>query len=143
MGLSFFYFAEDADTAFVVASLSDTIWKVNVNTGAVTTALMRFEGFGPPRLPPTFPVDKSYSWANAFYRAWRPVAGFGVVAIPFARGFLDDNDGQAGLIRSRGGQWLAIENAPTIVGTVNGDVVGREVDDHGAVRINFYRVTVK
>jgi hypothetical protein len=138
-GINAFYFAEVADTAFVVASLSDTLWKVNINTGAVTTALMRFDGFDRPALPAAFPVDNSYSWTNAFYIAWRPAAGNNVVVIPFARGFLDDTNGRVGFVRSTQGEWLAIEDAPILVAAANGELIGREEGEDGSIRINFYR----
>jgi hypothetical protein len=138
--LNLYFFAADGDTAFVVASLSDTIWKVNVNTGTVSPVLMRFDGFARPKLPADPPRDESDDWAKAFYRTYRPFAGRGLVVVPFARGYRYNSDGQAAVIRSPKARWLAINDAPMIMAVTDSDLVEPEVDDSGAVRVNFYRV---
>jgi hypothetical protein len=139
MRLSLYLFGADADTAFVIGSLSDTIWKVNVNTGTVSMSLMRFDGFDRPKLPADPPQDESDDWAKAFYRAYRPLGGDGLVVIPFAKGYPNNSDGQAVLIRSPQGKWLAVTDTPMIMAVTDSDLVEAQVSDSGAVRINFYR----
>ena len=141
--LSLYFFTADADTAFVVGSLSDTIWKVNVNTGTVSRALMGFDGFERPKLPADPQQDESDDWAKAFYRAYRPLGGGGLVVIPFAKGYLNNSAGQAVLIRSPQGKWLAVTDTPMIMAVSDSDLVESAVSDSGAVRINFYRPAVE
>ena len=135
-GLNYYYFAQVADTAWVVAALSDTLWKVNVRTGETSAAIMSFPGLTPPRLPPAS-APAGFDWADAFYRSWHPMASPGLVAIPFQRGFPTENEGQAALVWSEATGWIAVQDAPLIVGAAHGDVVALADDDSGMVRLDF------
>ena len=136
-GLNLYFFGQMADTAWVVAALSDTLWKVNIRTGETTAAVMSFPGLVRPTLPPAS-APAGFDWATAFFRAGPPVAGAGLVAIPFTRGFLfAENEGQAALVWSEPTGWISVKNAPTIIGAAHGDVVARTIDDSGMVRLDF------
>jgi hypothetical protein len=115
--LLFYDIAIRRDTAFVVVTLSDSLWMIDLRTGTRSARSLSFPGYEPPRHPATTEMGLQgvLAWRRQFYGPAFVAASERALLIPFARGFLNDGDPNLllAVLGERG--WIEIENAPPLL----------------------------
>jgi hypothetical protein len=112
------------DTAFVFATVSDSMWMVDLNSGKVIGTRIPVPEYEPSVPPdPKGPPDprrggNPFAWITAFpiaMGAWADEAD-GTIGISFVRGTLAYGDPTTLMIRQRTGGWIALTNAEPVYG---------------------------
>lgn len=93
-GLMSVYLSMRHDTAFVVTTLSDTLWAVSLSDSTAEAIGLPLPSYQPPKLPTRAAEaqGKPFAWANAFHRATTPIITATAVAIPLVQGILNYGD---------------------------------------------------
>lgn len=112
-----FWVGTMGDQVLVAATISDTVWTVDMQTGSVKASHLSFGGYAPPRPPPAplRNVRELREWARGLQVAGSIVAANNSVAINFVRGILHFGDPNTLLLRIDGGEWQALSNSPPIL----------------------------
>jgi hypothetical protein len=98
------------DTAFVVRSLSDSLWIVDLGTGSIRSLRLVVPGYIKPSLPETFEpgVKGLFKWSSGFHLAVTIHATSRGLYIPFVKGVLNYGDPTV-LVVQRDGRWMAFD----------------------------------
>lgn len=98
------------DTAFVVRSLSDSLWIVDLASGTVRSMRLLVPGYIKPFLPETFEpgVKGLFKWSSSFHLAVTIHATSRGLYIPFVKGVLNYGDPTV-LVVQRDGRWMAFD----------------------------------
>lgn len=105
------------DSAFVVSTLSDSLWTVDLNSGAVAHTHLDIPGYARPALPETFePGPRGLSaWTKTFHM---PVAIYSTdraLYIPFVQGVLNYGDPTLLVAAGPGNQWRVFHTRRPLV----------------------------
>lgn len=105
------------DTAFVVMTLSDSIWMIPLHGDTIRSRSLRVPGYIAPRLPGSAPSGAKglMDWQKTFHIAAKVIATPDVIAVPFVQGVLNYGDPMILAVRRRGHEWIALTGAPPIV----------------------------
>ncbi|MCC6317039.1 MAG: hypothetical protein IT361_05035 [Gemmatimonadaceae bacterium] len=109
------------DTALVVCTLSDSLWKVTLADGHVTAMAITVPGYIRPHAPEVKlngPQDILKKWLSTFHTASAIYANGHVVVVPFVKGVLAYGD-PATVAVLRGEKWEALTAAPPVLGISN------------------------
>jgi hypothetical protein len=118
------------DTAFVIASVSNQLWAVDVKSGGISRAIIDFPSYDPPEVPRLEGVEKTPQ--NAIKELLtHDLAGFirtthDDILIPFIRGNLIDGDPVTLLRGSPTGEWSTISDSPILVGAHGDNLIAVE-----------------
>jgi hypothetical protein len=116
-GILAYYATVSDDTAFVVATLSDSLWWVALANGAAGAMQLRFDGYVPPDVPSEAELStpNRFAWADSFHRAASPQASASTIAAPFVRGILTFGAPNTTIVRLPSGSWVALAEAPPVL----------------------------
>jgi hypothetical protein len=105
------------DTAFVVSTLSDSLWLVSLQSGDISSSRLRFEGYIPPHPPEggRVSIAQVSNWRKGFHMPSYVAANTSVVMVPFTMGILVEGDPYVLVMQDRKGRWIAIDDAPPIL----------------------------
>lgn len=130
------------DTLFVVNTLADSLWTVDLATGEQNSLRLRVPGYVKPYVPerPTSGVSGMMDWVRTYSTAAEIFVGDGLVMIPFVKGTLLQGDSAIYAVRTRNGSWMAVKDGPAVA-YVGGDTVLGILDPLGErVYLARYRV---
>lgn len=140
-----FYIALDGHMAYVIATISDSLWTVDLESGREDRTRLALPGYRPP---PPIPrggfrsLVEMREFAAAYNQAERPLFADGVLVIPFVRGVVAYGDPFILAIRQGPERWLYATDAPPLIGTASASFIGlREPLGLGgeSIQIAFYR----
>ena len=107
------------DTAWVVSTISDSLWVVPLEGRPLEAEGYRLDipGYIAPSPPQTQlrSVRDLSDWGKSFHGAAPPLASSQLLAIPFVRGVLNYGDPSILVMRDQGGEWHALSDAPPII----------------------------
>ncbi len=105
------------DSAFVVSTISDTLWSVDLNSGAVARTHLAIPGYTRPALPEKFePGPRGLSaWANSFHAAVAIYSTDRMLYIPFVQGVLNYGDPTLLVEGGPGSQWRVFHTRRPLV----------------------------
>ncbi len=121
-----FFLDVKADTAFVIASVKNTLWKVDLLSGSVSETTVDFAGYVRPALPrPSDNVTTGQEAIEWFLQ--KHLTGFirtdgNRILWPFIQGEIMKGDPTI-LLHHHAGTWEVLESAPILVDMTNGLVV--------------------
>jgi hypothetical protein len=115
-----FFFDVRGDTAFVITSVMNVLWKVVLPEGEITATEVRFPSYDAPRLPPARQQIRSGEEMMAWFLE-RHLSGFiqvtdDAVLLPFIQGWMIRGDPVTLLHQSSDGEWQVIRDSPIILG---------------------------
>lgn len=137
-----FLLATKGDTAFVVSTLSDTLWTVNLRDGSVNRIPLRIPGYRAPFVPKggVGPGPQGIeSWIRQFHMPAAISVTPNTVTISIVAGVLNYGDPQILAHRDSRGSWWAINDAPPIISTSTLDVIALATPLADSVSLGFYR----
>lgn len=126
-----FFLDVEADTAFVIASVRNTLWKVDLSSGSVSETTVAFDGYIRPLLWSTSDNVTTGPEAIEWFLG-RHLTGFirvdrGEVLWPFIQGELMRGDPMLLLHQTRTGSWEVLdESVPILVDMTDGHVAAIE-----------------
>lgn len=128
------------DTAFVVLTLSDSVWSVDLATGRVHSRRVAVPGYARPAAPARPLGDPSAygAWMRTFSTAATVVAGDGSVTVPFVNGIYLSTAPSTLAYRDPAGTWTALEGAPPIVGRWADTLLVLQNPEEDVVRLGLY-----
>lgn len=120
-----FFLDVQRDTAFVASTVSDSLWAVDLATGAVTRTRLRFAGYIAPKQPaqPLKDLSEMTAWSRGFHLASTLSTADGRIYLPFVQGVLNFGDPMILATRQPDGTWSAVTGAPPILAASNDEVV--------------------
>lgn len=129
--------AAGEDRAFVVSSLADTLWTVNLREGRAKGERLTPPGYTPPVAPRENMFDpKAFSrWADSWTTTSLVRTGAAGTMVMFVRGVLMRGDSAVAAYRPPQGGWQALTNAPIVL-AMRGDTVVALLDPD-AERLQF------
>lgn len=129
------------DTAYLVNTVSDTVWRVELPSGRVDREVVSFRGQVAPRAPetPLRDVVALSAWAKAAHMASTLSVGSRVMVVPFVQGTLNFGDPMVLLAREPGGGWKALRGAPPIIYARGDTLLGIMNPNEDQVRLGLYR----
>lgn len=114
-----FHLTSRGDTAYVVATVSDSLWTVHLPSLRVTASSVAPVGY----LVPTHPgrrfssIAELTEWGKQFHTAAPAIPIESAVAVPFVQGVLNYGDPMILSVLTRDGV-VTVENAPPIIGSI-------------------------
>ncbi len=112
-----YWLGAEGQTAYVVQTISDSLWMVDIATGRVRSVHLRIPGYEAPRVPETPPrgLEGLREWSKTFHIAANISVDGGNVIIPFVKGILNYGDPMIlVVVRPREAE-LVLEGAPPIL----------------------------
>jgi hypothetical protein len=106
-----------ADSVFTVATIADSLWVLDLVSGAISARQIVAPGYEAPINPeerPRGPEDLM-AWGRSFYTTAPIHASEGTVIIPFVKGVLNFGDPLLLVTRDPSGRWATLLGAPPIV----------------------------
>lgn len=132
------------DTAFVFATLSDSVWIVDLSTGSIASHQLLIDGYLPPVLPerPLSPRDKEFAtWRGSFHTAMGAVSATdGFVGISLVQGVLNYGDPALFVYRAPSGEWTALSAGPPVIAARPGEVLAIHRPESETVVLARYRM---
>jgi hypothetical protein len=109
------------DSAFVVSSVSDSLWTVDLVTNRMRAEALPIAGYRQPATPehPLKNAVELEAWARSSHMAAAIYASPSLLMIPYVAGVLNYGDSSIVMIRI-GTKWMSVVGAPPIV-AVSGD----------------------
>lgn len=120
-----FSIALHGDTAFVVCTLSDSLWTVNLRSGVESAVRLSLPDYKIP-VPPAQPLTSMaelMKWSRSLQLAVSMTASDSTLLINFTRGVLSAGDPNTAAIRSADGRWNAVSQAPAFLRGVGPDLL--------------------
>lgn len=136
-----FSLAVRGDTAFVSNTLSDTLWMVTISSGEARRLHLPFPGYvrpAPPRQRPAN-IQELIRWSHGFHLSSTLSASTGAVYLPFVQGVLNNGDPMVLVARTSSGGWLALSDAPPVIGNHETGPVGLLTPQQEVVRLGLFR----
>lgn len=136
-----FSLAVSGDTALVSNTVSDTLWMVAISTGEARRVHLPFPGYvrpAPPRERPAS-IQELIRWSHGFHLSSTLSASAGAVYLPFVQGVLNNGDPAILVARSATGRWLALTDAPPVIGDHDAGLVGLLTPQQEEVRLGLFR----
>ena len=136
-----FSLAVSGDTAFVSNTVSDTLWMVAISSGEASRVHLPFPGYvrpAPPRQRPAN-IQELVRWSHGFHLSSTLSAAGGGVYLPFVQGVLNNGDPEILVARSASGRWLALTEAPPVIGDHEAGLVGLLTPQQEEVRLGLFR----
>jgi hypothetical protein len=132
------------DTAYVVSTLSDTLWSVRVPDGTITRTRLEIPGYIRPFIPtadnPIAPGPQGIQrWFSEFHMPAAISTSDNGLYISVVMGILNYGDPQILLRRNTSGSWWAIADAPPIIAAASDRVVALQDPTGDLVSFGFYR----
>lgn len=129
------------DTAFVVSTISDSVWTVRLASGEESRSRLEIPGYVAPTVPSQVPPDVPalIKWANSFHAASTLSVDGGAVYLPYVQGVLNNGDPMLLLTRGRDGRWSALQGAPPVIGAANGRAITILNPGEAQVRLGFFQ----
>ena len=129
------------DTAFVVSTLSDTLWTVALSSGAISRIPFAFEGYAHPRAPG--PDDEAgirgiRAWSAKYHLPASIFTTGSAVYVPVVKGVLNFGDPLV-VLRFANGRWQALDSLPPTIAASPRGIVALEDPDADTVRLRFFR----
>lgn len=136
-----FSLAVSGDTAFVSNTVSDTLWMVAISSGEVGRVHLPFPGYVQPSPPKAKPanIQELVRWSHGFHLSSTVSAAGGGVYLPFVQGVLNNGDPTVLVARSASGRWLALTEAPPVIGDHEAGLVGLLTPQQEEVRLGLFR----
>ena len=105
------------DSAFVVLTISDTLWTVDLNSGAVAHTHLAIPDYTRPALPEKFePGPRGLgAWVKSFHSAVAIYSTDRTLYIPFVQGVLNYGDPTLLLMGGPGNQWRVFHTRRPLV----------------------------
>ncbi len=115
------------DTAYVFATVSDSMWTVDLRSGSVMAHHIKVPDYNPPKIPEKVETDraKMFAWIadrSMAQGAW--IDTDGTVGISYVRGTLAYGDSAVLMVRRRDGVWMALQSASPVYGTTRASLLG-------------------
>jgi hypothetical protein len=136
-----FSLAVRGDTAFVSNTVSDTLWMVALGSGDVRRVHLPFPGYVRPAPPAArlASIQELVRWSHRFHLSSTLSASQGGVYLPFVQGVLNNGDPMVLVARGASGQWLALTEAPPVIGGYEAGLVGLLTPQQEEVRLGLFR----
>jgi len=105
------------DSAFVVCTISDTLWMVDLESGNATGLKVTPPGYEIPRQPEgnMKSIADLMKWSRSLQLAVSVVASGEDIVVNFVTGVLNAGDPNTAVVRRSDGRWVAVGNAPAFV----------------------------
>lgn len=132
--------ATEDGRAYVVSSLADTLWSLDLDAGRATAERITPPGYAPPVAPRENMFNpKAFSrWADSWSAASLVRAGGGSTIVVFVRGVLMRGDSATAAYRAPGGSWQALTGAPIVL-AMRGDTVVTLLDPNAdPIQLGLY-----
>lgn len=141
-GHLWFHLTSRRDTAYVVATLSDSLWKVHLPSLRVSSSGITPVGYIPPRAPerPFTGVAEMMAWGKQFHTAAPPVAVDAFVAVPFVQGVLNYGDPMLLSVLTHDAA-ITVRGAPPVISSMDNLLV--TLPDPMADTVSFQTLTWK
>lgn len=123
------------DTAYVFATVSDSMWIVRLATGEVSAHQVPVPGYTPPQLPaasgpPGPQAGNPFAWILQYPVAMGAWSGpGGLLGISFVKGVLAYGDSATLMVRHADGSWVALTDAPPVFATLGFRLLGLHQPD--------------
>jgi hypothetical protein len=124
--LSQYWLGVGGDSAYVVTTLSDSVWSVALGGDSIVSYRLEVPGYVAPTPAHEMPrgVKQMMEWQKTFHVAAKVIATPEVVAVPFVQGVLNYGDPMILALRPRGGAWVALAGAPPILHARGDTLIG-------------------
>ncbi len=123
---------EGGGRAYLVSTLSDSIWNIGLAGGSAHATSLNFLGYVGPEVPSkkeSLSPDR-FAWIRRFYAASAPQASSTMVSVPFVKGVLNYADPNVTIfidsLRS-----TAVRNMPPVVGSAGDTLLALKVSGSG------------
>jgi len=118
-----YWLAIRRDTAFVVHTLNDSLWTVDLRTGSIHADQIVVPGYRQPFIPEDLPhgIKGVMDWTRSFHIAAKISVTDDYVVIPFVRGILKYGDPSV-VVFGGESRWVAISDPPPLIG-IDGEYV--------------------
>ena len=137
-----FFLSVRNDTAFVITSVANLLWTVDLHSGDVSRSRIEFQGYDPPRVPGP---EARGSARDAMADVMRHhLAGFirttdEEILIPFVQGEMMKDGAITLLHGSADGEWSVVPDSPIIVAAEGEFLVTVSEPATDAMTITLYR----
>jgi len=138
-----FSLAVQADTAFVTCTISDSLWTVDLTTGATKAQRLKIPGYIAPAVPSA--PGRTIAWLQTWYRTFHSTPTVytvdGGVVVPFVKGVLNYGDSAVVAQRDRSGRWTAFETTTPLVFGGRSSLLGLAAPQGDSLVMRVYRRT--
>jgi hypothetical protein len=128
------------DTAYVTASVSDTLWIVDLETGRTLRERILVQGVDFPPDPTTRDLAAPAAmihWSKRYHWAQAPLRIDSLLLVPFVKGDVSDQ-ASVTAVRSFSNTWTAIAPGPWFMRANSRELVAL-VTEGDSLQFNFYR----
>jgi hypothetical protein len=137
-----FFLDVEGETAFVICSLRNTLWTIDLSSGSVTQTTVDFPGYLRPVLWSASDRVETGKDAIEWFLS-KHLTGFirvdrGQVYWPFIRGEIMRGDPTLLLHRDLAGHWEVLDSAPIVVDAFGGQVIAVEAPGTDDMRLVVY-----
>lgn len=138
-----FWLAIRQDTAFVVATLSDSVWAVDLTSGNVTSVHLSLPGY----IKPTAPrgqfrsIKELADWSQSFHLSAGIVNTDDGLLINFVQGILNYGDPNMIAYRDQTGTWHALTDALPVIAGRHASVILASARDSATTDVVLELVT--
>ena len=131
----------NGDTAHVVLTTADSLWTLDLQTGAYTVTAIGVAGYVAPTTPPrgSPTVRGLTNWAKTWTSAAGVVSTGGTVVVPFVRGAWFHGDSTILAVRKPDGSWSTVEDGPLIIRGASGYFAGLKDPFADTLEVVLYR----
>jgi len=129
------------DTALVVSSVGDSLWFVDLRTGAISSTPILVPGRIRPLAPhePYHDMAGLMRWTSSFHAAPSVRGSAGLIVIPYVQGILTHHDPTLLLSRYKG-TWEVLEHAPAVMAVSDSTlIVLLGPDGRATTAVGYYR----
>jgi hypothetical protein len=137
------WFSLDArgQEAFVASTLSDSLWRVDLGSGKVSSSSLKFPGYARPTLPTrqNGDIDELFKWFYQFHMPSTVSVTARSVHLPFVQGILNFGDPTVLLHQVDGGEWEALTGSPPVIGASEDRIIAIMTPNQEQVILGFYR----
>lgn len=139
-----FLLCRRGDTAFVVSTLSDSLWTVRISDGSVTRTKLDIPGYIEPSIPTggngINPGPQGIlQWLSGFHMPAAISASETGLYVSVVKGILNYGDPQILLRQDARGSWWAITDAPPIIAADSDRIISLEDPTGEVVTFGLYR----
>jgi hypothetical protein len=140
--LRMFYMGLRGDTAFVVSSLADTLWRVVLSTRAVVRTRLKVPGMMAPFIPKEGigrgPVGLR-DWAGSFHMPTGMFVDENHIVIPFVKGVLNYGDPMILVWQGPKSPWRALSGITATVGLGPAGIAAITDPEADNLSLTYYR----